>query len=194
MVSFLDAIYAVLAREISFGPDHSLVDMGCGRGYFIEYLKRRGHANAVGVDPCDFLREDAVSDAIVQGSFEENPWPDASFDIAFTCHTLHHLPDRDPMFAVKEMLRLTRKYVVIVEVNNTNLPVLLLTLATMHVERNAAFYNRAKVVSLLKRCGAEVLVQTDLESYYVSGNSLFYRFLANVGTRPYNIVIGQKVT
>jgi SAM-dependent methyltransferase len=192
MHSFLDEVYSILAREIAFGPDQSLVDIGCGRGYFVEYLRLRGHSNVCGIDPCGLLLEDTLSDTVVRGSFEDNPYSESSFDIAFTCHTLHHLPDRNPIFAVKEMLRLARKYVVIVEINNTNLPIFLTTLAMFRVERNAAFYNRVKVASLVQRAGGQVVLQADLQSCYLSGNSLFYRFLAALGSRPYNIVIAKR--
>jgi ubiquinone/menaquinone biosynthesis C-methylase UbiE len=191
---FLNEIYEIMRREIGFAPECSLIDMGCGRGYFVGYLRGRGHASAEGIDPCRLLLDNRITEGVTYGSFEDNSFPDNSFDIAFTCHTLHHLRDRDPRFAVKEMLRVARKYVVIVEINNTNLPVFLTTLAMFRVERNAAFYNRAKVVSMMERCGVDVVFQANLLSCYISGDSLFYRFLASVGSRPYNIVIGRKVT
>jgi ubiquinone/menaquinone biosynthesis C-methylase UbiE len=189
---FLDEIYATLSREITFGPDHSLLDVGCGRGYFVEYLRQRGHTDAYGIDPCELLLENRIAQEVIQGSFEENPYPDASFDVVFTCHTLHHLPQRDPHFAIQEMLRLTKRYMVIVEINNTNVPMFLISALNYRVERSAAFYNRRKVVSLVADAGAEVVYSTDMAAGYVSGDSLLYRSLARLGSRPYNIVVGLK--
>ncbi len=192
LTDFLDEIYAVMRRVISFGPAHSLIDIGCGRGYFIEYLQRKGHAHVCGIDPCDKLIANRLSDRAVVGSFEDNPLGDGQFDIAFICHTLHHLPDSNPVSAVQDALRLAGKYVVIVEINNTNLPMLLVSLLNRSVERNAWRYNKRKVASLIRQSGGRVVHQSNLRCGYLSGRSVLHRTLQRVGSPPYNVLISRK--
>ncbi len=192
LVEFLDEIYAVLRRMIGFGPALSLLDIGCGRGYLIEYLQRKGHTEVFGIDPCDALIANRLSDRAVAGSFENNPHEDRRFDIVLTCHTLHHLVDSSPVSAIQEALRLARKHVVIVEINNTNLPMLLVSLFNRRVERNAWRYNKRKVARLIEQAGGEVVHRSNLRCGYLSGRTVLHRILQRVGAPPYNVLIACK--
>ena len=192
LLRFLDEIYSIMTQQIHFGPQDSLVDIGCGRGYFLDYLQRRGHTELYGLDPCRHLIDLSLHDRIRYGSFQNHPFQTAQFDIAFTCHTLHHLPDREPLFPLREMLRLAKKYIVIVEINNTNLPMLLISLLNRRVERNALWYNKRKIASLLRRAGGEMIYQGDLSAGYISGDSRLYRLCRRLGAPPYNITIARK--
>jgi hypothetical protein len=115
-----------------------------------------------------------------------------SFDVVMACHTLHHLDDPWPIKAVQEMFRLSRRFVVIVEVNNTNIPVLALTLLTRSVERNAFRYNLSRVTGLVTACGHRIIHAGHLSRGYISSSSLPYRMMAGIGKPPYNIVIAEK--
>lgn len=90
------------------------------------------------------------------------------------------------------MFRIAKKYVVIVEINNTNLPMLLVSLLTIKVERNAFRYNGAKVADIIKSLGYNIKHMGNLKAGYISGNSCIYKALSKIGSSPYNILIAEK--
>ncbi len=192
MQSFLGEVVTAIEKITLLSANTSLLDIGCGKGYFLKYLSERGLKNIRGLEPYDVLRDDNLFDNIIRGSYEENVIDDNSYDIVFTCHTLHHLPDSRPLFAIREMLRIARKYIVIVEINNTNIPMFFRSLLYLKGERNAYLYNLGRVRSMLKKVGANILLSDYLDSCYLTSDSLAYRTLARIGAPPYNISIADK--
>ena len=105
---------------------------------------------------------------------------------------MQFLKQKYPVNALKEMFRISKKYVVIVEINNTNIPMFLISLLNYNVERNALFYNKTRVIELAEKMECSILYAENMNSCYISGNSYFYRILARIGNPPYNIVIAEK--
>lgn len=192
MLNFLSEIYDTIRKYLSITPETSFLDIGCGKGYFLRYLREKGILNLVGIEPCEELLDYKVFNNIQLGSFESNCFNNKSFDIVFTCHTLHHLKQKYPIDALKEMSRISKRYAVIIEVNNVNLPMFLVSLMKYRMERNAIIYNRSKVVSMAKRAGFRIIYAGNLKSCYISGGSLFYKFLSKIGSSPYNMVVAEK--
>jgi SAM-dependent methyltransferase len=192
LMSFLEVVFRTIKSKISFPLESSLLDIGCGRGYFLQYLNNQGYKELLGMDPCKELIHESVFDNVQYGGFEDNEFPDGSVDVVFSCHTLHHLVDPYPVYALKEMLRIARKYVIIVEINNANIPMFLLSWFTRRVERNAFRYNLTKVKRLAMQGSEEIVFASNLISSYVSGDNWFYRTLSRIGAPPYNIMILKK--
>ena len=88
---------------------HSLLDIGCGKGYFLKYLHTLGYKEIRGIDPCHELVIEKMFSAIEYVSFEKNNISENEFDFVFTCHTLHHLRNPMPISAIKEMARIAKK-------------------------------------------------------------------------------------
>lgn len=99
-------------RKSSF----SLLDVGCGNGYFTYYFKDLYQTVALDFSE-DLLRKNIV-DLKVCGSANKLPFKDNSFDIAFCSNLLHHL--ESPQEAVSEMKRISKKYVILSEPNRNN--------------------------------------------------------------------------
>lgn len=193
MKVFLAEIYRILSRYIPLSKEMSFLDIGSGKGYFLKYLKEMGFLNLMGIDPMEGFLSDNVFGNISLGSFENNSFSDNAFDIVFCCHTLHHLNQRYPLYALQEMLRISKKYIVIIEINNTNIPTFLITLLNFRFEKNAVFYNKLHVLKLIKKIGRLNMVYTgNLDCSYISGGSFFYKLLSRIGARPYNIFILEK--
>ncbi len=80
--------------------DGRLLDLGCGGGYLSEEFAKDGYA-VTGLDPSGRSLEAAQSHALscglaieyVQGSGENLPFADASFDIVACCDVLEHVDD-----------------------------------------------------------------------------------------------------
>lgn len=89
----------------------SFLDIGCGRGYLLNVIgKEKPNLSLTGVD---VLKHVPLDDAeYVQGSAENLPFPDNSFDYVFAAHTIEHVRDMEAM--VREMKRVSRDKVIIV--------------------------------------------------------------------------------
>lgn len=92
-----------LDRLAGAGP---VLDLGCGRGYWMEHLGRLGAA-AIGVehDPARAAQAGRFG-PVVAGDAARLPLAGASVGLAWCMHVLHHLPD--PAGALAEARRVLR--------------------------------------------------------------------------------------
>jgi ubiquinone/menaquinone biosynthesis C-methylase UbiE len=192
LINFLDEIYSIVSIVTNIKKDTSFLDIGCGRGYFLKYLHEKGLRNLKGIDPCNELLDEKLFNDCIFGSVENNSFNDNSFEIVFTCHTLHHLKEKRPENAIIEMMRIAKKYIIIVEINNTNIPMFLVSLLNYKVERYAYLFNKRKVISMLNSNGYQIVFESNLRSPYISSDSWFYKLLSKIGCPPYNIIISSK--
>lgn len=90
-----------------------VLDVGCGGGLLAEHFSRTG-AQITGVDPSGpsleaaraHAREQQLKIEYRQGTAEELPFPDGSFDLVYCCDTLEHVTSTDR--AVAEAVRVLR--------------------------------------------------------------------------------------
>jgi SAM-dependent methyltransferase len=109
-----------LLEWIEPGPEHAVLDVGCGAGYFLHLIRRRYEAagwepRLAGVDisraQLPYLvrrtQQEEVSDALaVRGNAERLPFADASFDLVTCSEVLEHI--RTPSRALREMHRVLK--------------------------------------------------------------------------------------
>ena len=116
------ALSAFMALAELAGPVASVLDVGAGTGRAVKTLKDRWQdATIVGVEPVAALRKEAIlggltSQEIVDGDALCLSYADGSFDYVIATGVLHHIPD--PERAVREMVRVARKGVMISDSNN----------------------------------------------------------------------------
>jgi ubiquinone/menaquinone biosynthesis C-methylase UbiE len=109
-----------LERVLAPGERVSLLDAPCGNGRLHRGLVEHGLLDRVeyhGLDLADKVLEAArrlLRDAhLTKGSVEAIPFPDESFDVVVSQHIIRHLASYEQ--AVRELLRVSRRLVVIVE-------------------------------------------------------------------------------
>jgi len=88
----------------------TLLDVGCGRGYWLSLLRDKTSLELTG---CDVM--DTVEDAEInyrKGNIESLPFPDESFDIVTCHHTIEHV--RDLPKAINELKRVARRQIIVV--------------------------------------------------------------------------------
>jgi ubiquinone/menaquinone biosynthesis C-methylase UbiE len=91
-------------------PERSrILDLGGGWGFYAEPLKKRGHEHLV----LDVVKPGYQKAPVVLYDGTRIPFPDQSFDVAILVTMLHHVPD--PAALLKEVQRVTRQKVVVVE-------------------------------------------------------------------------------
>jgi SAM-dependent methyltransferase len=81
--SHLDAVLDLVDRHFA---DATIMELGCGKGAFLELLRLRGH-DAIGIDPA----YEGDADYIVRAHFE--PGTDIRADAIVMRHTLEHIAD-----------------------------------------------------------------------------------------------------
>jgi len=99
----------------SLRPD-SILDAGCGEGFTMEKLSKSGVGKKI--EGIEYAKE-AISFGkklfpnltFKEGSVYELPYQDSSFDLVVCTEVLEHLDE--PTKALKEMLRVSKKYLII---------------------------------------------------------------------------------
>ena len=94
------ALQALQNMPISEGD--RLLDLGCGNGWATRWLLERSGlgGSAIGIDVADSMLQRARSQSVelsniefVNAAFDELPWPDHSFDHAFSMEAIYYAPD-----------------------------------------------------------------------------------------------------
>lgn len=104
--------YGLLKAMLRPEAKDSLIDIGCGTGYFTRRLAGDMSGLVVGIDPDEealrFARAHAVRDEVYQSEKGEAlPFADGEFDYSVSVTVLCFIPDEHA--AVGEMLRVARK-------------------------------------------------------------------------------------
>lgn len=90
-------------------PKHlKVLDVGCGEGIGLQFLKSIGFSDVVGIDlsPAKVNAALNLSIPAMLGDFHSLPFEDKSFDVVYCSHALEHA--YEPMTVVKEMVRIMR--------------------------------------------------------------------------------------
>lgn len=86
-----------------------ILDLGGGWGFYSEPLATRGHETLV----LDVVKPGYQKAPVVIYEGDKVPFDDKSFDVTTMVTMLHHVPDPDAL--VREVRRVTRKKIVVVE-------------------------------------------------------------------------------
>ncbi|MFC1804618.1 class I SAM-dependent methyltransferase [Candidatus Omnitrophota bacterium] len=114
---FVSSKIKILERFISL-QGKSILDVGCGNGTFMYYFSRMTNSRVVGIDISDAMLSNNRSDDLVKASADSLPFKDASFDIVFGANLLHHT--ENPELILREMKRVCREHIVLIEPNRLN--------------------------------------------------------------------------
>jgi len=107
-----------------------ILDVGCGRGDLtIALANRYPHLTGLrGSDFCHEALEIAIADAqshknvfFQEANVLEMPFKEGSFDVTLCINVLHHIYDSDLEIALRELARITKKYLIL-EIKNKNNP------------------------------------------------------------------------
>lgn len=105
-----------LLSLISKKQVNSILDVGCGEGFTLNRLKEQGIGKELeGIEylqtAIDLGKEMYPDIKITKGSIYRLPYKDNSFDLVLCTEVLEHL--ENPGNALKELVRVSRKYLVI---------------------------------------------------------------------------------
>ena len=119
-----------------------ILDMGCGRGTTLNKFREFGFSNSIGID----LSEQGFHRCQIDFGFQlgkdvfkmdatKTSYPDKNFDLVFSEGLLEHFIDYTPF--VKEMIRISNKYVIIIQPNHLSLEGAFFKLGWQLLRKNA---------------------------------------------------------
>jgi SAM-dependent methyltransferase len=144
-----------LERRIDFDEIDSAFDVGCGDGFATYYFAR--HISVVeGGDISELMLEHNPidRDMLKVIDAEDLDLPDRSYDLVYLWEVLHHL--KDPEQAVREMARVSRRYVVLFEPNRANVMQFAFGLLNRQ-ERGTLRSSKTYLQGLARRAGLEII-------------------------------------
>jgi len=170
----------------------TLLDVGCGNGFFTYYFEPI--YDTYGIDYSEFMLSINPCKKRVCGSATDLPFAENSFDIVFCSNLLHHL--EEPIDAVREMRRVSRKYVVLSEPNRNNLLMFMFGFFKTE-ERGTLKFSMNFMKKLFLKCGLEFVEATTMG---IIGPNKTPAYLLPIlkfldGRCPlgfYNLIIGEK--
>lgn len=98
LVEISGMYFDILPAE-ALKPDSTVLEVGCGSGRFIWYLRKQYDPFVTGVDPSDavFAADELLGKdekvQIVKATSSNMPFADESFDFVYSIGVLHHIPE-----------------------------------------------------------------------------------------------------
>jgi len=136
---------------------NSALDVGCGDGFGMSYMNKVA-ARLYGCDlSLSMLKANPASrESLLCASAYNLPYADSSFDLVYCWELLHHL--ERPGAAVKEMARVSRKWVLVCEPNSMN-PAMFLFGLIKPIERGLLKFTPGYTRKVLADAGFEKVKQ-----------------------------------
>jgi SAM-dependent methyltransferase len=131
----------------------TMLEVGAGNGYFSHTFRRAFELTCLDFSPNMLEMNPLPSNQKVVGDAEKLPFEDDAFDVVFCGNLLHHLTD--PTIAVREMRRVARRHVVLLEPNAIN-PLMFAFGVLKREERGSLKFTPAYLKSLGRKAGMEL--------------------------------------
>jgi ubiquinone/menaquinone biosynthesis C-methylase UbiE len=97
-------------RLLSPGPNERILDVGAGKGVVAELVQRTGSSEVHALDPSEkrieFMQRERPNLRTCLSSADSIPYPDGTFDKAYSTLSVHHFNDKQTSF--RELARVLR--------------------------------------------------------------------------------------
>lgn len=162
---FTDQRLEYIKKRIDFDSVKTCLDVGCGTGFSSSNFPK--DKEVIGLDFSRRLLIQNPNKLKIQGSGMTLPFKSNSFDLVYGWEFLHHLDT--PEKAVKEMARVTKKYLILFEPNRYN-PAIFLYSLYLKSERKQLHYCKSKLLEFLEIIGFN-LISCDSVGFVFAGSS-----------------------
>lgn len=145
-------------RYIQLDENIKILDVGCGNGYYTYHFDRITpysvgidySASMLAINPC---KNKNLADVY------KLPFRNESFDIVFESALLHHLSDVSK--ALKEMKRVSKKHIILVEPNRSN-PLMFLFASIKKEEKEARKFSLDYIKNIVEKVGLKIIIATGI--------------------------------
>lgn len=202
-IEYRDPLHPVVSAyadpKVSFIEKHvplsgKILDLGCGNGIYTIRLARKG-AKVIGLDYSRPLLSHNPHRPLIQGDATTLPFPDRSFDCVFEANVLHHIQDRESV--LREMVRASRKYVVLLEPNRYN-PIMFAFSLAVRAEIGGLKSCVSRLRGEMQRCGLRFIA--GITTGMISQNNtpafmlpMLRRFDRQIWWGEYIVLVAEKV-
>lgn len=145
----------VIAKTSKYFAGTSILDSGCGDGEDL-YLRKKYFKKLTGVDIAESPRWKELSGGGItfkKSDAEKLPFKNASFDTVLEKDMLHHAGD--PERALKEMIRVAKKRVIVIEANRYN-PLFYVNLTLMN---NHQHFTQRRFLEIMRSAGVDFKIE-----------------------------------
>ena len=143
----------------------SVLDVGCGNGVFTLYLRDRCRS-VTGIDFSARMLSENPCRPLIQADVGHLPIQPDAYDACFEANVLHHVDN--PQQVVKEMARVSRRWVILLEPNRSN-PVMFAFGLLVKAERALLRSHAGGLRKLAESCG--LIVRLSLSTGMISQNN-----------------------
>lgn len=140
---------------IKLSKNSRILDIGCGSGRTLKWFREFGLKNSIGIDSsknslelCEKRGFRINKDIFFMDGGKTN-FRSESFDLIFADGLLEHFKDFSPL--VKEMCRISKKYVLITQPNHFSLHGRILTFLNRHCKVHEYSYKPEDFINVFKR-------------------------------------------
>jgi len=157
-----------MKKFMNFNSVKSALDVGCGTGFSSFYFP-----STVKVTGLDFAFRNLIINPLknkVQASVYETPFKSNSFDLVFGWDFLHHL--EYPEKSIMEMVRITRKYLVLFEPNRNN-PIQFIYGLTNKNERGTLHIGKKNLLQILKNLNLKIIHSDSVGWIFAGASPIF---------------------
>jgi ubiquinone/menaquinone biosynthesis C-methylase UbiE len=90
--------------------ESKILDYGCGKGYSVKHLLKKGYKNTYGTDPSQVFLNDLIQEYSNFKLMDSSriPFPDSDFDVVFCSGVLHHISWDDLINVMNEVNRVLK--------------------------------------------------------------------------------------
>lgn len=153
------------------------LDVGCGDGYLCSLYKKMGVERVVGTDlsknRIDYAKANYGDCEFLQADINNLKFPDGSFELVSAVEVIEHL--ENPTEAVKEMSRLSSRYVLITVPYKERLTEIVCPhcLKKSPLDGHIHSFDEGRLVSLCAQAGLKVVKTVKYNSKFVTGSLKF---------------------
>jgi ubiquinone/menaquinone biosynthesis C-methylase UbiE len=170
-----------------------ILDIGCGNGVFTSRLAQSG--DVIGLDFSRHLLSQNPHKFLTCGDAAALPFREGSFDLVFEGNILHHVSNRTAV--VREMCRVTRMHIALVEPNRYN-PLMFGLSVVVPAERGGLKSSLRRLSREVEQAGMRVLASCT--TGLISQNNtpqllvpMLKRFDRPIWWGEYIVIVAEKV-
>lgn len=111
---FWQPVIPTFQKHYGLTKNSTILDVGCGKGFMLhDFRELIPGITVAGIDVSPYAIAHAMEDIkpfVSVANAKQLPYADKSFDLVISVNTIHNLPVDECLMAIKEIMRVSKKY------------------------------------------------------------------------------------